>query len=304
MSELVVPQSVALCNVSKRYSHFNLENLNLSLPQGQVLGLVGPNGAGKSTCLRLMMGLLRPDSGEINVLGRAVPEHAVWLKERAAFVSEDMRLFADKTIDWHMGFIKQLFSRWDEVYAQQLLRNFELQPQQKIKELSLGQRIKATLLLALARRPQLLVLDEPSTGLDPIARYELTSQLFDIMLNEENSVVFSSQFTQDVERLSDSIAFMDRGQLIAHQDKETYLDRWRRVELKGDGILPPMDNVIDITPHAGGCSFTHAQFDQRAAEHFTQLGFNVTHAQPLTLEEIFIHQVRYSRQQSKVKANA
>lgn len=304
MSESATAFSVELSNVSKHYRHFDLDGLDLCLPHGEVLGLVGPNGAGKSTCLRLIMSLLRQDSGEVNVLGQAIPEHAVWLKERAAFVSEDMRLFADTTIEWHMGFIKKLFSRWDDAFAQKLLRNFELNPQQKIKELSLGQRIKTTLLLALARRPQLLVLDEPSTGLDPIARYELTAQLFEIMLNEENSVVFSSQFTQDVERLSDSIAFMDRGKLIAHQDKETYLDKWRRVELAGGGSLPMMDEVLDCRAYTGGYSLTHAQFDDAAVERFTQLGFTVSQTQLLTLEEIFIHQVRYSRQRSELKAYA
>lgn len=282
-------------NVGKRYKHFNLEGLDLRLPQGEILGLVGPNGAGKSTCLRLLMGFIQADSGNVRVLGRDLPKHAVWLKERAAFVSEDMRLFSEATIEWHMAFVKKFFSRWDDAYAKQLLHNFELNPQQKIKELSLGQRIKATLLLALARRPQLLVLDEPSTGLDPIARFELTSQLFDIMLNEENSVIFSSQFTQDVERLSDGIAFMDRGNIVSHLDKESYLDKWRRLTLCGDGPLPESKNMLDIQQYSGGYTLTHAAFNRNVVQQFEEAGFSITNAKMMTLEEIFIDQVRLSR---------
>lgn len=295
MSDINGAWAVEFQGVSKRYKHFSLENLNFRVPQGEILGLVGPNGAGKSTCLRLLMGFVQPESGEIKVLQKAIPEYAVWLKERAAFVSEDMRLFAEATIEWHMDFVKGFFSRWDEEYAQQLLCSFELNPAQKIKELSLGQRIKTTLMLALARRPQLLVLDEPSTGLDPIARFELTSQLFDIMLNEESSVIFSSQFTQDVERLSDRIAFMDKGRLISHQDKESYLDKWRRLVVVGDGALPPMDHALDVRPCPEGYSLTHGEFDGDAVAKLGAAGFTVAQLKTMTLEEIFISQVRLNR---------
>lgn len=288
--------AVDLKNVNKRYPHFTLRDLNLRLPRGEILGLVGPNGAGKSTCLRLLMGFIQADSGEICVLNKVMPEHSVWLRTRAAFVSEDMRLFAGSTIEWHIGFVKKFFDSWDDGFAQQLLKNFDLNPKQKIKELSLGQRVKTTLLLALARRPQLLVLDEPSTGLDPIARFELTSQLFDIMLNAENSVIFSSQFTQDVERLSDSIAFMDQGSVINHQDKESYLDKWRRLSIRGTGEFPLSQDTLDVQASAGGYSFIHAEFGGAVLQQLTAAGFQVDVVQPMTLEEIFIHQVRYHRQ--------
>ena len=303
MSDVNGSWAVEFRAVNKRYKYFSLEDLNFHLPQGEILGLVGPNGAGKSTCLRLLMGFVQPDSGSIRVLNKAVPEHSLWLKERAAFVSEDMRLFAEASIEWHMGFVKGFFKRWDETYAQKLLSCFELNPRQKIKELSLGQRIKTTLLLALARHPQLLVLDEPSTGLDPIARFELMSQLFDIMLNEESSVIFSSQFTQDVERISDSIAFMDRGRLISHQDKETYLGKWRRLELVGRGVLPLMHNVLDVQPYSGGFSLTHADFDGETIAQLEVEGFKVTGSHIMTLEEIFISQVRLSRAVKEAACN-
>lgn len=295
MTDRATGNVVVMRQVCKRYKHFHLDEIHLDLPKGEVLGMVGPNGAGKSTCLRLLMGLVRPDSGVIHVLNQPIPECAVRLKQCAAFVSEDMRLYGDASIEWHIAFMKRLFDSWDGRFSDHLLHSFELNKLQKVKDLSLGQRVKTTLLLALARRPRLLVLDEPSTGLDPIARFELTAQLFEIMLNEENSVIFSSQFTQDVERLSDSIAFMDGGKIISHQDKESYLDRWRRVEVTGSGSPPAIDGLADVSVFAGGYSLVHAEFGAGSQKQLGELGFSVNKVTPMTLEEIFIHQVRYHR---------
>lgn len=188
MTDAAAKSVVVMREVCKRYKYFNFGEFNLDLPKGEVLGLVGPNGAGKSTLLKLLMGFVRPDSGVISVLNQPIPEYAVKLKQHAAFVSEDKSLYGNASIEWHIGFIKKLFDSWDDAYSDYLLKSFDLNKRQKVKDLSLGQRIKAILLLALARRPGLLVLDEPPTGLDPVARFELTAQLFEIMLNEENSV--------------------------------------------------------------------------------------------------------------------
>src|SRR6202041_1070246 len=126
-----------------------------------------------------------------------------------------------------MKFIRPIYPRWDQRYAESLLRRFDLKPQQKIKGLSHGQRVKAALLLALARRPRLLVLDEPTTGLDPVARREVLAELTAVLADENRTIFFSSQNTLDVEQISDRIAFIDRGRLIALEEKEDLLDRWR-----------------------------------------------------------------------------
>src|SRR5688572_5867275 len=172
---------VELKGVGKSYPFFTLDNIHLKVPEGQIMGLIGPNGAGKSTTIRILMGLVHQERGEVRVLGHRMPAEQVAAKWDIGFASEDMRLYDAMTLDWHMSFIRSIYPKWDAAYAQLLLKRFGLRPEQKIKGLSHGQRVKATLLLVLARRPRLLVLDEPTTGLDPVARHEILRELTSVM---------------------------------------------------------------------------------------------------------------------------
>ncbi len=197
--------------VGKGYRHFTLENVNLELPTGSIMGFIGANGAGKSTTIRILMGLVHQDAGSVRVLGHAMPDGQAAAKLDIGFVSEDMRLYGAATLRWHMEFVRSIYPRWDQPYAEELLRRFDLKPQQRIKGLSHGQRVKAALLLALARRPRLLVLDEPTTGLDPVARHEVLGELMAVLADEDRTIFFSSHNTLDVEQISDQITFIDRG---------------------------------------------------------------------------------------------
>src|SRR5215470_14391310 len=144
--------------------------------------------------------------------------------------------------------MKSIYKSWDDAYARLLLKRFGLHAEQKIKGLSHGQRVKATLLLVFARRPKLLVLDEPTTGLDPVARHEVLRELTGVMAEEGRSILFSSQNTQDIEQISDQITFIDRGRIIDSMDKEVYLDRWRRLRMEvPSGIkLPSLPGIISV----------------------------------------------------------
>src|SRR6202789_1876582 len=220
--------AVELSGVSKRYRYFTLEDIHLKLPRGQIMGLIGANGAGKSTTIRILMGLVHQDAGSLRVLGHTMPAEQLSAKMDIGFVSEDMRLYGAATLGWHMEFIRSIFPKWDAPYATDLLRRFDLKAEQKIKGLSHGQRVKAALLLALARRPKLLVLDEPTTGLDPVARREVLAELMAVLADEDRTILFSSHNTLDVEQISDRIAFIDRGRIIDSDSKEGFPDRGRR----------------------------------------------------------------------------
>ena len=171
------PMAIEVEGLCKSYRFFDLQNIALRLARGTIMGLIGPNGAGKSTTIRILMGLVHQDRGEVQVLGHRMPDEQIAAKWDIGFASEDMRLYGAMTLGWHMDSMQSLYESWDSGYAQLLLKRFGLRAEQKIKGLSHGQRVKAALLLVFARRPKLLVLDEPTTGLDPVARHEILREL-------------------------------------------------------------------------------------------------------------------------------
>jgi ABC-2 type transport system ATP-binding protein len=290
--------SVHFTGVCKKYTHFALENIDLALPAGSIMGFIGANGAGKSTTIRILMGLVHQDAGTVQVLGHSMPEDQAAAKFDIGFVSEDMRLYGAATLAWHMDFLRPMYPRWDQTYAEDLARRFDLKPQQKIKGLSHGQRVKAALLLALARRPRLLVLDEPTTGLDPVARMEVLGELMSVLADEDRTILFSSHNTLDVEQISDQITFIDRGRIIDSDDKEAFLDRWRRLRLvlPPDGVVPRLPGVVQV----GGSShlpvLTTNRFEPAMVSACNDLGATVQAVDTMTLEEIFVANVHNRRE--------
>lgn len=290
--------AIQLEGVCKSYRFFELQNIALHLPCGTIMGLIGPNGAGKSTTIRILMGLVRQDCGEVRVLGRRMPDEQVAAKWDVGFGSEDMRLYGAMTLGWHMHFIKSLYESWDERYAQLLLKRFGLRAEQKIKGLSHGQRVKAALLLVLARRPKLLVLDEPTTGLDPVARHEILHELSEVMADEDRSILFSSHNTQDVEQISDCITFIDRGRIIDSMDKEAYMNRWRRLRLEVPaGIaLPRFPGIIGIRQTGRLAVAIANEFAPELPHAYEGSGARVHAVENMSLEEIFVANVEHSRE--------
>ena len=290
--------SVQFEGVSKKYAHFSLENIHLELPTGSIMGFIGANGAGKSTTIRILMGLVHQDAGSVRVRGHLMPADQAAAKLDIGFVSEDMRLYGAATLAWHMDFLRPIYPRWDQTYAMELARRFDLKPQQKIKGLSHGQRVKAALLLALARRPRLLVLDEPTTGLDPVARMEVLGELMAVLADEDRTILFSSHNTLDVEQISDQITFIDRGRIIDSDDKEAFLDRWRRLRLvlPPDGVVPRLPGVVEVGGSGRLPVLTTNRFEPAMVSACNDLGATVQAVDTMTLEEIFVANVHSRRE--------
>jgi ABC-2 type transport system ATP-binding protein len=291
--------AIELEGVCKSYRFFELDDIALQVPRGTIMGLIGPNGAGKSTTIRILMGLVHQDGGSVRVLGHRMPGEQVAAKWDVGFASDDMRLYDALTLGWHMNFMKSIYESWDAGYAEKLLKRFGLRAEQKIKGLSHGQRVKAALLLVFARRPKLLVLDEPTTGLDPVARHEILRELTNAMADEDRTVLFSSQNTQDVEQISDRITFIDRGRIIDSMDKEAYLDRWRRVRLEvPTGVaLPALPGVIGIRQTGRLAVAIANEFAAGLPNAYQNSGAVVHSVETMTLEEIFVANVERSREE-------
>lgn len=291
--------AIAVTGVDKAYRYFELSDVHLRLEPGQIMGFVGPNGAGKSTTIRILMGLIRPDRGDVRVLGHEMPRHEVAVKRDVGFVSEDTRLYGAQTLAWHMDWVAPIYPGWDAAYAATLLKRFNLHPRQVIKALSHGERVKAALLLVLARRPRLLLLDEPTTGLDPVARHEILAELMDVVRSDERAILFSSHNTQDVEQISDVITFLDRGRILESSDTSTFIDRWRRLHLDVPPhvTLPDVAGVVSTIRTGGTAVVTTSHYTPELDAEFARAGATVRNVQRMTLEEIFVATVMDKRRE-------
>jgi ABC-2 type transport system ATP-binding protein len=295
--------TVRLARVGKDYSFFSLSDINLDIPRGSIMGYIGRNGAGKSTTIRIILGLVRQDRGEVEVLGRPMPAEQKAAKWDIGFVSEDMRLYASATLEWHMGFIKSIYRNWDEGHARKLLKRLDLNAAQKIDGMSHGQRVKATLLLALARHPRLLLLDEPTTGLDPVARREILAEIEDVLADgADRSVLFSSHNTLDVEKISNRVAFIDRGRIIQCAEKIAFLDQWRRLRLQvpAGKELPNFGGIVNVTRDGPEAIVITNAYRADLQGAFEAAGVLVKAVEPLTLEEIFLASVDRNTEDSAV----
>ena len=290
--------AASLQGVSKSYKHFKLRNVNFSVQQGTVAGLIGPNGAGKSTTMRILMGLVQPDSGTVTALGKPISSSEANAKQDIGYFSDDMRLYKPESIGWHMQFVRSLYPKWDETYATQLLDRFGLIPHQVVKGLSHGQRVKAMLLLILARRPKLLILDEPTNGLDPVAKHEILTELMRVVEDESRTILYSSHNTQDVEQISDSITFIDRGQVIASSNRDDFLDRWKRIKLHAPDAwkVPSLDGLRLESCHRNLHVLSCSQYDDQIPAQLQEPGVVVEAIEPMTLEEIFVSSVLRGRE--------
>lgn len=295
----MIASAFKLMGVRKTYKHFDLHNIDLELPSGCIMGFIGPNGAGKSTTIRILMGLVRQDAGDVEVLAKPMPSRQRDVKLDVGFVSEDMRLYSGATVQWHMNFVAAIYPSWDKSYAEKLVKRFDLNPDHKVKGLSRGQAVKTSLLLALARHPKLLILDEPTTGLDPVVRQEVLSELMDVLRDEERSILMSSHNTQDVQQISDMIAVIDGGVILESDEKETFLERWRRVILEVDPQIPlsvPND-CHALSRNGRTCILTTGRYSDELLSDLKKSGAVPLEIQRLTLEEIFLARISMARKE-------
>lgn len=206
-----------------------LVGATLHVPRGIVFGLMGENGAGKTTMIKHILGLYRAQRGTVRVFGRDPVRDPVAVLGRLGYLSEDRSLPQWMRIDELIRYTKAFYPAWDDEYAAELCSTFDLDPRQKIRGLSRGQGVRVGLLVALAHRPELLVLDEPSSGLDPVVRRDILEAIIRTVASEGRTILFSSHLLDEVERVSDRVAMLHQGRVVLEDDLETIQNSHRRV---------------------------------------------------------------------------
>ncbi|QXE00626.1 ABC transporter ATP-binding protein [Terribacillus sp. DMT04] len=217
---------VELNNVTKQFKDFSVKDLNLQVKRGFVHGFIGANGAGKSTTIKMMMNLLRPDSGEVRVFGLDYKKHEKEIKERIGFVYDSNVFYEGLNLKDIKRIVAPAYKHWDNALFSHYTDQFELPLNKSIKKFSKGMQMKASLAIALSHNAELIIMDEPTAGLDPIFRRELLGLLQEVMLDGNRTIFFSTHITTDLDRIADYIAFLHKGQLIfnktIHEVSENY----------------------------------------------------------------------------------
>ncbi len=241
-------QAVVLSGVTKRFGRQTaVRDLSIEIPTGTALGFLGPNGAGKTTTIKMLMGLLGRDAGTVHVLGVDPAADPLAVRRRVGYVPEQHFIYRWMRVREAVAFCRTFYPTWNDRLCGELLTQFDLDPHQKVGHLSKGTVVKLSLLIALAHEPELLLLDEPMAGLDPIAREELLDGVLQTICHRGITVLLSSHTLSDVQRVADSVAIINHGRLLLHSRVDTVLDRTKRIRaVLNDGATPgPLpDGVI------------------------------------------------------------
>lgn len=208
---------VELNNIRKEFKDFTVKNIDLQVKQGFVTGFIGANGAGKSTTIKMMMNLLKPDAGEVKIFGLDYKTHEKAIKERIGFVYDGNVFFEGMNLKDIKRIVAPAYKQWDDTLFYRYIEQFELPMKKAIKTFSKGMQMKASLAIALSHNAELIIMDEPTAGLDPIFRRELLDLLQEIMIDGNRTIFFSTHITTDLDRIADYIAFIQRGELVFNQ---------------------------------------------------------------------------------------
>jgi ABC-2 type transport system ATP-binding protein len=283
--------------------HQALRGLDLQVPMGSIFGFLGRNGAGKTTTIKTLTGLLRSDSGSASVFGIPVEDknHSVDIRRRIGFVTEDKELYPYMTVEQIIRFTRPFFPKWRDDLERRYLRMFELPLAKKIPDLSKGMRSKLMLLLAIARGAELLILDEPTDGLDPAATEDVLRELVAVAASEGTTMFFSSHQLAEVELIADHIGIIDKGKMIVTGSLDDMKARYQRVTVVfrdvafGDLVQTParwVEGVESVREEGRMVSILASHNVEAIVEQARSIPGAAVERFPVTLKEIFLEHVR------------
>jgi ABC-2 type transport system ATP-binding protein len=281
--------AIEIRGLEKAYPAFALGPLDLTVPRGAIYGFVGPNGAGKTTTIDLIFGMGAKDAGSITVLGLDHVADEVAMKRQVAYVSPDLVFNPWGRVGKAIQFVRGFYPTWDEAYCERLMASLDLGANDKISTLSFGARIKLALLLALAWRPAVLILDEPTVGLDAISKQAVFAELLAAVEDEERTVLISSHGLTDVERFADHVGMIRGGRLLFEGATADVIARFRVVDLVAAAAVAVDQHPGLVVQRRDGDRWRVLVDLQRTSlERLSAPGMTLVADAPVTLEELFV----------------
>ena len=270
-------------NLSKKYGSFVLQNLNLTLPGGCILGLIGENGAGKTTTIKLILDMIRRDSGSIRILGRDNREDLALVKQDIGVVLDEVGLNECLTAKQVGKIMAGIYTRWDAAQYAAYLTRLRIPADQRFKTFSRGTRMKLGIAVALSHGARLLILDEATSGLDPVVREEVVELFREFTRDARNSVLISSHIVSDLEKICDYVAFLHRGRLLLCEEKDQLLERY--------GMLHATPQQLSELEPGAVLAKRILPYDTQALVRRSQVPVGMQ-VQPVSMEELFIFMVK------------
>ncbi|HZG55750.1 ABC transporter ATP-binding protein [Paenibacillus sp.] len=286
---------------AKRRRDFRLGPLDLTVESGLIVALVGPNGSGKSTFFHLLMGLLQPEEGSIELFGaKACPERDVEIKSRTAYVGDSISPIDETmTVEAWKAFVSRWYPSWNEATWRRLSDRLELDPRKKLKELSTGMAKRLAFALALSHDPELLLLDEPSSGLDPFAWRIMMEEIHGFMDGRDRAVVVATHIMEEVRRLADLIVFLYNGRIVGVYEKDQLLDDWKTIWTSDPAdAVRQLPGVVAAEKVRGGGARLVTSDARRTEAALRERGIAPVETRAVELEDILWHLMEQDKQRN------
>ncbi len=273
-------------NLTKSYPGFMLDNLNLTLPSGCIMGLIGENGAGKSTTIKLILDMIHKDSGSITILGKDYTDNIELTKEDVGVVMDEVGIPECLTVKQIGNVMKHTFQNWDNAEYARLIEKFALPDKKQFKEFSRGMKMKLGIAIALSHNAKLLILDEATSGLDPVVRDEVVEMFSDFTRDENHSILISSHIVSDLEKLCDYIAFIHKGKLLLCEEKDKLLSEYGLIHCTVEELQNiPSDAIKYKKENPYGV-------EVMVQRNGVPSGINIS---PISIEELFVFMVKEAK---------
>ena len=280
-----------ITRLSKKYDQFALGPIDLHLEPGTAHGLIGPNGAGKTTLFRCIMGTVRRDQGLVKVKGNAANEASGNWKQHVGYVGDYTPLFEHWTGGRNLQAFATYYPTWSQESVQSLAARFDLNLSQVVRKYSTGQRTKLALILALAHNPDLLLLDEPANGLDPVARDVFMEVLYEHMQNEDLTLLYATHHVSEIEQLADQLVFLDAGRVVAQECTENLLQNWRKFTFRTENQIGEIPHEISRVNQGHEYEVTTSNF-QSTLSFLEEMGVESIETSKLSTAQISVHILR------------